>query len=236
MLTGRSYSQYCGVARALDLIGERWALLVVRELVLGPKRFTDLRQGLPGIATNVLSLRLRQLEHDGIIARRRLPPPAPAHLYELTEYGRELVPVMLSLGRWGAQRLGTRRPEESLRAGWLAVALKAFFRPEAAEGLSATVGLDFGDEQFTLAIVDGELEVRAGSETETDLTITTDPETLIAYLAGAPVEPAVEGNADLLERVRACFPFGTPTGPPEATTSLSRDAARRRARSASSSR
>lgn len=210
MLSERSYSQYCGVARALDLIGGRWALLVIRELVLGPKRFTDLRQGLPGIATNVLSLRLRQLERNGIVVRRQLPRPAPAQVYELTEYGRELVPVMLALGRWGAQRLGTRKPEESLRAGWLAVALKAFFRPAAAEGLSATVGLDFGDELFTLVIADGELGVRPGSDGDTDLTITTDPESLIAFLAGAPVDLTVEGDAGVLERLRACFPFGTP--------------------------
>lgn len=214
MLPERTYTQYCGVARALDLIGERWALLVVRELTLGPKRFTDLRHGLPGIATNVLSLRLRQLERDGIVARRRLPPPAPAQLYELTDYGRELVPVMLSLGRWGAQRLGTRKPEESLRAGWLAVALTAFFHPAAAADLSATVGLDFGDEQFIVAIADGALEVRPGLEPDTDLTITTDPESLIAFLSGAPVDLAVEGDTGLLERLRACFPFESPAALP----------------------
>ena len=98
-MTERSYKQYCGIARALDLIGERWALLVVRELVLGPKRFTDLRRGLPGVATNVLSQRLRELERDGIVARRQLPPPAGSNVYELTEYGQELVPIMLALGR-----------------------------------------------------------------------------------------------------------------------------------------
>jgi DNA-binding HxlR family transcriptional regulator len=191
-------------------MGKRWALLVIRELVLGPKRFTDLRQGLPGIATNVLSLRLRQLERDGVVARRRLPPPAASTVYELTEYGQELVPVMLALGRWGASRLGTRRPDESLRPEWLALALKAFFQPAAAKGLAATIALDFGEAQFTMAIADGRLEVRPGTPGDPDLAITTDPETLIAFLAGAPVDLSFDGNAKLLSRVRACFPFGVP--------------------------
>src|SRR2546421_12497777 len=98
----RSYQQFCGIARALDLAGERWALLVVRELVLGPKRFTDLRAGLPGIGSNVLAARLKELEQNGVVARRRLPPPAASAVYELTEYGRELEEVVLAFGRWGA--------------------------------------------------------------------------------------------------------------------------------------
>ena len=196
MLSERSYRQYCGVARALDLVGERWALLVIRELVLGPKRFTDLREGLPGIASTD---RLRQLERDGVVARRRLPPPAASTVYELTDYGQELVPVMLALGRWGAGRLGTRKPDESLRAEWLAVALKAFFQPAA------------GEAQFTMAIADGQLLVLPGAPGNPDLSISTDPESLIAYLAGAPVDLPFEGDAELLSRVRACFPFGLPT-------------------------
>jgi DNA-binding HxlR family transcriptional regulator len=211
VLSERSYRQYCGVARALDLIGERWALLVVRELALGPKRFTDLRQGLPGIATNVLSLRLRQLERDGVVARRRLPPPAASTVYELTDHGQELVPVMLALGRWGARGLGTRKPHESLRAEWLAVALKAFFEPAAAEGLAAKVALDFGEAQYTLELADGQLEVRPGTPADADLAITTDPEGLIAFLAGAPLDLPCDGDRDLLSTMRACFPFGAPT-------------------------
>src|SRR5881398_167543 len=115
MADRRSYRQSCGIARALDLVGERWALLVVRELVLGPKRFTDLRHGLPGIGTNILAGRLRELERAGVIRRRTLPPPAASAVYELTEYGRDLEPVMLALGRWGARTLGERRPEQSMR-------------------------------------------------------------------------------------------------------------------------
>ena len=98
----RSYGQFCGVAHALDLVGERWALLVVRELVLGPKRFTDLAAGLPGIGTNILTARLRELEQTGVVERRVLPPPAGSTVYELTPYGRELEPVLLALGRWAS--------------------------------------------------------------------------------------------------------------------------------------
>src|SRR5262249_25951893 len=155
----RSYRQYCGIARALDLIGERWALLVIRELVFGPKRFTDLRQGLPGIATNVLSQRLRALEREGVVARRLLPAPAASNVYELTEYGHQLVPIMLALGRWGARTMGARLPEQTFLPEWLAVALKAFYQPHAAEGISARIGFDLGDAQFTFSLDRGRLEI-----------------------------------------------------------------------------
>jgi DNA-binding HxlR family transcriptional regulator len=204
----RSYNQYCGIAQALDLIGERWALLVLRELVLGPKRFTDLRQGLPGIATNVLSRRLRQLERDGVVARRRLSPPAASTVYELTEYGQELVPVMLALGRWGARTMGARSPEQTLRPEWLAVALKAFYQPQAAKGISATIRFEVADAQFTFRLHRGRLEAIPGADGQADLTVAADPETLVAFLAGAPVAVKAEGDAELLERLPAIFAFG----------------------------
>src|SRR3954465_6636978 len=120
-MTGkRTYGDRCGVARALDLVGERWALLVVRELVLGGKRFTDLRDGLPGIGTNVLATRLRQLEADGIVQKLRLAPPAATTIYVLTDSGRRLVPAMLALGRWGARSLGEPQPGQAMRAEWFA--------------------------------------------------------------------------------------------------------------------
>jgi DNA-binding HxlR family transcriptional regulator len=208
VLTERSYRQYCGVARALDLVGERWALLVVRELALGPKRFTDLRQGLPGIATNILSLRLRQLERDGIVTRRRLPPPAPAQVYVLTEHGRELVPIMLALGRWGASMMGPRSPEQAIRAEWLALALQAFFDIEAAEGLTARIGLDLDGARFTLQLDENGLAVVPGEDGPVDLAITADPEVLIQFLAGAPVSVRAEGDPELLARLPALFPLG----------------------------
>src|SRR5437763_13541599 len=115
-MTSRSYDQFCGVARALDLVGERWALLLVRDLLLGPKRFTDLRRGLPGIGTNVLAARLKELERAGVIARRTLPPPAASVVYELTEYGRALEGPLLALGRWGARSMRAREPAQTLRS------------------------------------------------------------------------------------------------------------------------
>src|SRR5205085_12111953 len=147
-MTSRSYDQFCGIARALDLVGERWALLIVRDLILGPKRFTDLRRGLPGIGTNVLAARLKELERGGVVARRALPPPAASVVYELTEYGRALEGPLLALGRWGALSLGAREDGQALRSEWLAVALKAFFRPEAAADLRATIALRFDDGAF----------------------------------------------------------------------------------------
>ena len=208
MPAGRSYKQYCGIARALDLIGERWALLVIRELVFGPKRFTDLRQGLPDIATSVLSQRLRQLQRDGVVARRRLPPPAASNVYELTEYGQELVPIMLALGRWGARTMGARSPEQALRAEWLAVAIKAFFQPQAAKGLTARIGFDLGDAQFTFSLHRGRLEIAPGLTGPADLTVAADPEALAGFLGGEPVHVQAEGDHELLERLPAIFAFG----------------------------
>ncbi|MGZ8694386.1 MAG: winged helix-turn-helix transcriptional regulator [Gaiellaceae bacterium] len=207
----RSYNQYCGVARALDLVGERWALLVVRELVLGGKRFTDLRDGLPGIGTNVLATRLRQLEADGIVEKLRLAPPAATTVYVLTESGRRLVPPMLALGRWGAESLGEPSPEQAVRSEWFAVALNAFFDAEAARDLDATVLLDLADGPFRVTVRDGSLRVEHGGTADFDLALATDVVTLIGYLAGddVPVEAlGAEGDDELLGRLPELFPFG----------------------------
>jgi DNA-binding HxlR family transcriptional regulator len=210
-ITSRSYDQFCGIARALDLVGERWALLIVRDLILGPKRFTDLRRGLPGIATNVLAARLKGLERGGVVARRTLPPPAASTVYELTDYGRALEGPLLALGRWGARSMGARKPEEALRSEWFGVALKAFFRPEAAADLDAAVELRFDDGSFLVRIEGGSLFLEPGERDGADLVLTTEVETLIAFLAGADV-PAValaaEGNPVLLERLPQIFSFG----------------------------
>lgn len=210
METRRSYGQYCGVARALDLVGERWALLIVRELVLGPKRFTDLRAGLPGIATNVMTQRLKEMERDGLVSRRLLPPPAASTVYELTDYGRELEAIMLQLGRWGAKTLGERPPGLPVRAEWLMVAMKAMFRPEAAKDMEATIAIVFPDGAFTVRLADGSLEIAPGRPASGDLILKPDAETLLGYLAGAPVPPAAlspEGDLALLERLPKIFAF-----------------------------
>ena len=209
-MAARSYGQYCGIARALDLVGERWGLLVVRELILGPKRFTDLRRGLPGIGTNILASRLRELEGAGVVARRTLPPPAASAVYELTEYGRQLEPILLSLGRWGAQTLGERTDEQALRSEWLGVALKAYFRSQAAAALRASVELRLPDGAYRVRIDRGALLVEPARGDGADLTITTDEETLIAFLAGARVPRAAlapEGDIGLLRRLPRLFAF-----------------------------
>jgi DNA-binding HxlR family transcriptional regulator len=210
-MTSRSYDQFCGIARALDLVGERWALLVVRDLILGPKRFTDLRRGLPGIGTNILAARLKELERAGVVARRALPPPAASTVYELTGYGRALEGPLLALGRWGVASMGQRQPEQALRSEWLGVALKAFFRPEAAADLRAEIELRFDDGTLLARLDHGTLVVEPGSPNGADLVLETEVETLIAYLAGADVPPealAPQGDTALLERLPRIFAFG----------------------------
>ncbi len=211
MVTSRSYDQFCGIARALDLVGERWALLVVRDLLLGPKRFSDLRRSLPGIGSNVLTTRLRELEASGIVSRRDLPPPAASSVYELTAYGRDLEPVLLAFGRWGARSLGQRGEGQALRSEWLAVALRAYFSPDAAVGVDAAVELRLSDGDFVVRIAGGQLHVAAGADGEVDLRLQTDEETLIGFLAGAGVpEDALrpEGDRVLLRRLPQLFTFG----------------------------
>jgi DNA-binding HxlR family transcriptional regulator len=192
----RSYAQYCGLARALDVLGERWTLLVIRELMLGPKRFSDLLAGLPGIGANVLSTRLKALEGEGVVARRRLPPPAASTVYELTERGRELEPALLSLMRWGLDLLGDRSGDERYRPGWLFNGLRAAFDPELARGVTRTYRLTVDDEVFTIRIEDGELGVDQGETAEPDVAMALDSETLMAVSAGevSPGEAIASGR------------------------------------------
>jgi DNA-binding HxlR family transcriptional regulator len=211
-MTSRSYDQFCGIARALDLVGERWGLLIVRDLILGPKRFTDLRLGLPGIGTNVLAARLKELERGGVVARRTLPPPAASTVYELTEYGRALEGPLLALGRWGAGSMGPRGPGQTLRSEWLGVALKAFFRPEAAADVDAAIELRFEDGTLLARLDHGSLVVEPGSPNGADLVLETEVETLLAYLVGADVPTAAlapRGDERLLERLPEIFAFRT---------------------------
>ncbi|MBJ7598423.1 MAG: transcriptional regulator [Candidatus Nephthysia bennettiae] len=173
-MTTRSYGQFCGFARALELVGERWALLVVRDLVLRPKRFTDLRRGLPRIPTNILSARLKELEDAGIVRRRILPRPAAGVVYELTEYGQDLEDIVLRLGLWGARSLGDPRPEDIVTPDSLILALRATFRPEAARDLRASYELRLGPVVVHAAVDRGTLEAGEGPLVEPDLVIETD--------------------------------------------------------------
>jgi DNA-binding HxlR family transcriptional regulator len=211
-LESRSYRQFCGIAHALDLVGERWSILVVRELLVGPRRFTDLVHGLPGIGTNILSARLKQLEHGGIVQRRRLPPPAASAVYELTEYGRELEPILHAVGRWGAKTMGTRQPTQSLRSSWLAVALQAFSHPEASVGVRETYELRLGDGVFHVRVDDGSVRVLDGPVEAPTLVIEIEDEKLIAFLSGALDAGAVQlsGDEERLLRFREIFRFPVP--------------------------
>ena len=190
----RSYSDPCGVARALDLIGERWALLVVRDLVLGPKRFTDLRAGLPHIGPDVLSQRLRELEHAGLVVRETLPPPAASRVYRLTPRGAALEPVILELGRWGSQAPFPAAHGE-LSPDSLALALKTTFNPAAAGSLELTVALSLDGEPFQVRVAGGQLALARGAAEQPALTITAGTGALTQVLwHGRPLDDAVRAE------------------------------------------
>jgi DNA-binding HxlR family transcriptional regulator len=172
----KRYAQYCPVAHALELVGERWALLVVRELLGGPKRYTDLAAGLPGIGTNILAGRLRDLEAAGVIHKRRLPPPAAANVYELTPYGEELREPLYALGRWGARSLGPPTADDALAPGWLANAVRATCTGGCLPGKVFQVRVE--DESVTARFEGEELIVESDSAAEADTVIETDPATL----------------------------------------------------------
>jgi DNA-binding HxlR family transcriptional regulator len=178
----KRYAQYCPVAHALGLVGERWSLLVVRELLDGPKRYTDLAEGLPGIGTNILASRLRELEKAGVVQKRRLPPPAAANVYELTPYGEELREPLYALGRWGARSLGPPRPDDSLAPGWLVNAVRATCTSGCMP--DKVFELRVEDDVVTARFEDDELVVEPGSSGDADTVIETDPATLFSIAAG----------------------------------------------------
>jgi DNA-binding HxlR family transcriptional regulator len=208
MATMRTYGDRCGVARALDVIGERWALLVVRELVLGPKRFSDLRAGLRGVAPDVLSQRLRELEAAGVLRRTTLPPPGGARVYELTPWGQELEPLVIGLGAWGS-RAPFPGGDAELGTDAFVIALKTLFRPA---GFAGVVDLRLGDDRFALEVRGGRFEARRGAAEDPDLTILADPGPLAAALwHGGPLDDIeLLGDVALFDRFRAAFPAPAP--------------------------
>src|ERR687883_20520 len=168
------YQQYCALARALDVTGDRWSLLIVRELVPGPRRFTDLLDGLPGVSRNLLTERLRALERDGVVARRELPPPAARQVYELTDDGRDLAVAMAPLIAWGARHIGEREPGDSFRARWPAVAMAGLADREAARGVKESYQYLVGDSAFHFTIDDGAVELHDGRAQDPAVTLITD--------------------------------------------------------------
>jgi DNA-binding HxlR family transcriptional regulator len=206
----KRFDQYCPMAHALSLVGERWALLIVRELLRGPKRYTDLAAGLPGIGTNILASRLRELENAGILVRRKLPPPAASTVYELTEYGAELREPLYALARWGARSLGPPPADTELYDGWGLNAFGVLFNRENARGLTETYAISVDGDAYTARIVDGELQVSRGADPDADVVAEMDKETFYELAVGR-LDPAearerglvrVEGDADAFAR---CF-------------------------------
>jgi DNA-binding HxlR family transcriptional regulator/putative sterol carrier protein len=183
-MANRSYGQYCGLAHALDLVGGRWTLLIVRELLMGPKRYTDLRDGLPGIASNLLADRLGHLEETGIVRRERLSRPVPATVYHLTERGGALETAIIELGRWGGLALGEPERGQDFRASWFALGMRATFRPRKAAPVEASYEFHIGEETFSFHVANGEARARQGSATSPRLILEADAETFLALLSG----------------------------------------------------
>jgi len=194
----RTYNQYCGVARALDLVGERWALLVVRELLFGPKRYSDLLAGIPGISTNILAARMHDLERGGVVARRPLPPPAGSIVYELTPYGRALEEPIIALGRWGGRSLGPPDGRRAFLPGWGLLAMRASFRPERALRAAGTYELRIDGEVFHIVVEESGVTFSAGPAEQPDLVMRTDAATFLALGAGE-LSPEAAASSELVE-------------------------------------
>ena len=196
----KHYEQYCPVAHALDLVGERWALLVVRELMHGPMRYTDLAEHLAGIGTNILASRLRDLEACGIVSKRTLPPPAASRVYELTDYGLGLRPVIRELALWGARSLGPPTAEDELFPGWLQNALDTVLSLFAPPGR-----FEFRVAEEIASLVDG--EALPGSVDEPDVVVTGDPQGIFHLLVDRRLDlVSVEGDRALLDRLLDAAP------------------------------
>lgn len=210
----RSYDDGCATAHALDLIGERWGLLVVRELLLGPKRFTDLRAGLPGISPNVLAQRLDEMEAASILRRRHLPPPAASWVYELTPWGTELEPLIQAIGRWAARSptLPLGRP---MSVNSLVLSLRTMFDPASAKGLDTEIGLHLLGQPFRVRVAHKTLEIVPGEAHRPAVTLTADPNALAAVIfGGRPLADAVKsgevtltGDAAIGRRFVGLFPL-----------------------------
>jgi len=212
IMSARRYGQFCGVTRALEIVGERWALLIIRDLLVSPKRFTDLRQGLPRIPTNILSTRLKELEEAGVVRRRVLPRPSGAVVYELTEYGQQLDEIVMALGRWGAQRLGEPGPEDIVTEDSMIMAMRSTFHPEAAVGRNVRYQLNLGQIVIHMDIDNGDLQVGSGEAEDRDIVIEAGP-AIKALMAGeiTPDEALAEGSVkvtgdpDLLKQFAETF-------------------------------
>jgi DNA-binding HxlR family transcriptional regulator len=211
----RSYHQYCGLARGLDMIGDRWTLLIIRELLLGPKRYKDMLEGLPGIGTNLLASRLRELQEMGVARRGVLAPPAGSAVYTLTECGQQLEPVLSAMGRWGAQFLGPVRDDDFLVPSAYFVAMRATFRPELAVGMNESFEFRMAGRVFWVKVQEGSCSTGEGQPGPVDVVFTLDATILNALLVqGLSPRSAirdkgvkVEGDPEALDRFVQVFRF-----------------------------
>lgn len=196
----RSYDQYCSVARALDVVGDRWTLLILRELLAGPRRYTDLHADLPGVSTDVLASRLKEMERDGLTTRRRLPPPGAAYVYEPTARGRELLPVLQTLGEWGAPLLGERRATDAVRAHWFALPLSRALREAGASTGLVEVRLAEGLFHLWAGAEEGPVYGDGPAPTEPDARLSIDAETCVAVGRGelSLLDAVREGRVEVL--------------------------------------
>jgi len=206
----RSYRQYCAMAKALDVVGDRWSLLIIRELFLRDGlRYTDLRDGLPGIATNLLAHRLRELEHAGVVAREDAPPPIATTLYHLTPRGRELRPVLRALGRWGGPLLANASDDDAFLGHWLALPAESLLRDRVVSGPPFEMELRADDGQaVTVDVADGEVQARSGPAEHPDLVVSGPHRVIVRLLAGridtteaVTAGLSLEGNLEILARL-----------------------------------
>jgi DNA-binding HxlR family transcriptional regulator len=181
----RSYQHYCAVAKALDVVGDRWVLLIVRELMTsGPSRYTDLMKGLPGIATNLLADRLREMEHNGIVGREEAPPPVATTLFKLTDRGQALYPVLEELGRWGGRLMGVPEPSNVFRSHWLVFPFDAYLTDKTPQEPAVTIEVRTGDEPVVIETVDGTVRTRRGTADHPDAVIGGQPGPILGLLSG----------------------------------------------------
>jgi DNA-binding HxlR family transcriptional regulator len=197
----RGYDDACGTAHALELIGERWALLVLRELMLGSRRFSELRADLPGISANVLTQRLTDLEQRGLVVKKRLPPPASVQVYEATPWGLEAEPIVQALGRWAA-RSPRHDPTLPISGVSILLSFRTMFDPVRAGNMKATIAFRFGNERYFVTIADGKLVAHRGEPEAADLVVTCEPTMLAAVVYGKqPLDlVAIEGDRALFQR------------------------------------
>jgi DNA-binding HxlR family transcriptional regulator len=204
----RRFDDACGLAHAMELLGERWAMLVLRELAYGPRRFSDLKTDLQGISANVLTQRLTELEARGLVRKTRLPPPAAVQVYEATKWGLEVVPVIASLGKWAA-RSPLHNPELRMSHVSVIMSMQTLISPERAKGLNARICFRFGDVNYLTTVRDGALTVERRDADDCDVTFIGSPSEIAAVIhGGAPFDMIrIEGDMELAKHFRTLFPL-----------------------------